>query len=228
MLVAVSVSTSWAGRPSSKIVALGRSSAPIRSLSGSDGFVRPVWSPDGNYVYAVDANLHASVGRWRWPSGEKTLLPVQNLEQSCTKIDSLSLSPAGDRAVLLCNFRQLYLAEVCSDLVRVERELALQFPYVSLPKWFDEKHLLAVARLRKGVAANLWRIDTTTSFAEIVPTPDLALRDYVTVSPDNNSVIVTGSRSHPLKWRLWLIDMSDKTQTELTGGDEDTAATWAR
>jgi Tol biopolymer transport system component len=127
---------------------------------------------------------------------------------------------------LLCNFRQLYLAEVRSDLFRVERELPLQFSYVSSPKWFDESHLLAVARLKKGEVANLWRIDSATSFAEIVPTPELALGDYVTVSPDSKSVIVTGSRLQLLKWRLWRIDLSDKMQTELTSGDEDTAATW--
>jgi Tol biopolymer transport system component len=228
-LAAVSTTTSLAGRPSSKIVVFGRSGAPISSLSESDGFVRPVWSPDGNYIYAVvDTYRHVSVGRWRWPSGEKALLPVQNLEQSCNKIDSLSLSPAGDRAVLLCNFKQLYLAEVRSDLFRVERELPLQFSYVSLPTWLDESHLLVVARLRKGEIANLWRIDSATGPAEVVPTPELALQDYVTVSPDSKSVIVTGSRLHPLKWRLWRIDLSDKKQTELTSGDEDTAATWTR
>jgi Tol biopolymer transport system component len=228
-LAAVSTTTSLAGRPSSKIVVFGRSGTPISSLSESDGFIRPVWSSDGNYIYAVvDANRHASVGRWRWPSGEKALLPVENLEQSCNKIDGLSLSPAGDRAVLLCNFKQLYLAEARSDLFRVERELPLQFSYVSLPKWLDGSYLLAVARLKKGEVANLWRIDSATSLAEVVPTPELVLRDYVAVSPDSKSVIVTGSRRHPLKWRLWRVDLSDQKQTELTSGDEDTAATWTR
>jgi dipeptidyl aminopeptidase/acylaminoacyl peptidase len=228
-LAAVSTTTSFAGHPSSKIVVFDRSGKSIGALSESDAFVRPVWSPDGNYIYAVvDANHHASVGRWRWPSGDRALLPVQDLEQSCNKIDSLSLSPAGDRAVLLCNFKQLYLAEVRSDLFRVERELPLQFSYVSSPKWFDESHLLAIARLKEGEVANLWRIDSATGLAEIVPTPELALRDYVTVSPDNKAIIVTGSRRQPLKWRLWHIDLSDKKQTELTGGDEDVAATWTR
>jgi Tol biopolymer transport system component len=228
-LAAVSTTTSFAGSPSSKIVVFGRSGKSIGSLSESDGFVRPVWSPDGNYIYAVaDAHRHDSVGRWRWPSGEKALLPVQNLEQGCNKIDSLSLSPAGDRAVLLCNFKQLYLAEVRSDLFRVERELPLQLSYVSSPKWLDEIHLFVVARLKKGEIANLWRIDTATSVAEIVPTPELALRDYVAVSPDGKAIIVTGSRPQPLKWRLWHIDLSDKKQTELTSGDEDVAATWTR
>jgi len=228
-LAAVSRTTSFAGHPSSKIEVFGRSGASIGSLSESDGFIRPVWSPDGNYIYAVaDAFRHASVARWRWPSGERTLIPVQNLEQSCNKIDSLSLSPAGDRAVLLCNFKQLYLAAVRSDLLRVERELPLQFSYVSSPKWLDERDLLAVARLKKGEIANLWRIDSATSVAEIVSTPELALQDYVTVSPDSKSVIVTGSRRQPLKWRLWHIDLSDKKQTELTSGDEDVAATWTR
>ena len=228
-LAAVSTTTSFAGHASSKIVIFGRSGASIGSLSESDGFIRPVWSPDGNYIYAViNDHRHDSIGRWRWPSGEKALLPVHNLEQGCDKIDSLSLSPTGDRAVLLCNFKQLYLAKVRSDLLRVERELPLQFSYVSLPKWFDESHLLAVARLRKGEVANLWRIDSATSVAEIVPTPELALQDYVTVSPDGRSVIVTGSRQQPLKWRLWHIDLSNKKQTELTSGDEDTSATWTR
>jgi dipeptidyl aminopeptidase/acylaminoacyl peptidase len=228
-LAAVSTTTSFAGRPSSKIEVFGRSGASIGSLSESDGFIRPVWSPDGNYIYAVaDAFRHTSVGRWHWPSGEKALLPVQNLEQDCNKIDSLSLSPAGDRAVLLCNFKQLYLAEVRSDSFRVERELPLQFSYVSSPTWLDQSRLFAVARRKKGEIANLWRIDSATGFAEIVPTPELALQDYVTVSPDSKSVIVTGSRLQPLKWRLWRIDLSDKKQTELTGGDEDVAATWTR
>jgi hypothetical protein len=174
----------------SRIAVLDRSGATLRYLPGSDEFIRPVWSPDGNYIYAViNALGHASVGRWRWPSGEKALVPVENLPTGCSSINSLSLSSAGDRAVLLCNFKQLHLAEVRSDLLRVEREIVPQFFYVSSPTWFDESHLLAIARIKKGEIANLWRIDSATGFAEIVPTPDLTLRDYVTVSPDGKSVV---------------------------------------
>jgi Tol biopolymer transport system component len=216
----------------SRIAILDRSGARLGYLPGSDDFIRPVWSPDGNYVYAViNALGHASVGRWRWPSGEKALVPVENLPSGCRGINSLSLSSAGDRAVLLCDFRQLYLAEVRSDLLRVERELAPQFSYVSSPTWFDKSHLLAVARMKKGEIANLWRIDSATGFAEIVPTPGLALQDYVTVSPDGKSVVVTGSRqTTPLVWRwgLWRIDLDDQKQTQLTGGTEDVAAAWTR
>jgi Tol biopolymer transport system component len=225
----LAASTTPSDRIPSRIAVLDRSGATRRYLPGSDEFIRPVWSPDGNYIYAViNAHGHASVGRWRWPSGEKALVPVENLASGCRGINSLSLSSAGDRAVLLCDFKQLYLAEVRSDLLRVERELAPQFSYVSLPTWFDESHLLAVARIKKGEIANLWRIDSATGFAEIVPTPELALQDYVTVSPDRKSVVVTGSRPNGHIWRLWRIDLDDQKQTQLTSGTEDVAATWTR
>jgi Tol biopolymer transport system component len=225
----LAASTTPGDRIPSRIAVLDRSGALLGYLPGSDEFIRPVWSPDGNYVYAViNAHGHASVGRWRWPSGEKALLPVEDLPSGCRSIDSLSLSSAGDRAVLMCNFKQLYLAEVRSDLLRVERELAPQFSYVSLPRWFDKSQLLAVARIKKGEIANLWRIDSATGFAEIVPTPELALRDYVTVSPDGKSVVVTGSRLNSSIWRLWRIDLDDQKQTQLTTGTEDVAATWTR
>ncbi len=221
--------TTPSDRIPSKIAILDRSGARLGYLPGSDDFIRPVWSPDGNYIYAViNAHGHASVGRWRWPSGEKALVPVENLPSGCRGINSLSLSSAGDRAVLLCDFKQLYLAEVRSDLLRVERELAPQFTYVSLPTWFDKSHLLAIAGIKKGEIANLWRIDSATGFAEIVPTPDLTLRDYVTVSPDGKSVIVTGRRLNPYVWRLFRIDLDDQKQTELSNGTEDIAGTWTR
>src|ERR1700754_3776924 len=48
LLAVVSDSTSWGGRASSRIVILNRSGGSIKSLAESDGFLRPVWSPDGN------------------------------------------------------------------------------------------------------------------------------------------------------------------------------------
>jgi hypothetical protein len=227
-LTAVCTNTSWAGHVDSKIVVISKTGTHLGSLAGSNGFVRPIWSADGNFVYAINSSLHGTVGRWHWPSGEMTLLPVNNLETDCSTLNSLSISPTGDRAVLLCNFKLVYLATLHSDLISAEQKLNLQFSYVGIPKWIDENHLLAIARLNSGKPANLWRIDSKLSSAEIISTPELVLMDHVAVSPDSKSAVVTGSRLSPIKWQLWHVGMNNEYPTELTYGDEDTAPTWAR
>lgn len=209
------------------IVVVSRRGLVVQSLAKSEEFVRPIWTPDGNHILAVKYDLRDAVGRWKWPAGDKTILPIDGLDSSCRFVQAVSLSPSGRQAAFLCDFNRIYVADVGQDRFRIRQALALPFSYLSIPHWVDEGALFAVARIGPGTPASLWQISTQSNAIQAIPTPGLDLRDYVAVSPDRGSVVVTAAQRGAPAWSLWRIDLADARPARLTHGDEDTAPTWS-
>jgi len=226
--------------PHTTIVVTDRRGVVVRSLTDSEDFIRPVWAPEGQHIFAISYALSEAVGRWTWPSGDKTTVPVRNLDDRCRSgaplspagrraaIQGMSPSPSGRKAALLCDFLWLYIADVEPDSIRIGRTLTLSFSYLALATWLDDERLLAVGRMTQGAPANLWEIDTNSGLAQMVRTPGLMLRDYVTIAPDRSAVVVTATQPNTREWSLWRVELNDSRTSRLTRGSEDVAPNWAR
>ena len=226
----------------SRIVVADRRGADVQTLIGSDDFTRPVWAADGDYLFAISYDLPAAIGRWSWSSGEKTIIPIRDLDANCdtargislyppglrAAIQSISLSPSGRQAALLCSFQHIYIADVELDSVRILRMLPLSLSYVSIPGWLDDDRLLVVGRSERGAPAILWQIDVQSGFAQNISTSGLNLGDRLAISPDRRSIVVTATLSNAAVWSLWRVELHDGQSTRLTMGVEDTAPSWTR
>jgi hypothetical protein len=214
--------------PATEIVVANRRGAVVQRLRGSEGFMRPVWSSDGRHVFALSYALARAVARWSWPDGEKTVVQIHNLDADYVTVQRVSFSPSGRRAALLgYRFERVYLADVQPEGLRINHPLSLPFLYVSLPTWLDEGRLLAIARTERGIPASLWEINADTGTVRKIETPGLALRDWLALSPDRTSVVVTATQTGaPLAWSLWRVDLNGADVMRLTKGREDTSPSW--
>jgi hypothetical protein len=90
--------------PATEIVVADRRGAIVKKLIASQGFIRPVWSPDGRLVYALNYTPN-EVARWRWPSGEKEAIAIHGA-------DSLLGRGAGDFAFAVREARRNFELQV--------------------------------------------------------------------------------------------------------------------
>jgi len=210
-----------------RLVVADRRGVVVQSIASSDGFIRPVWAPDGQYLYAINYELRGAIGRWAWPSNKRIAIPIRDLDRGCNSIQGISFSASGHRAALLCDFRRIYIAATGSIDIQIQRLLSLSFTNVGFASWLSDDQLMTVARMEKGRAAKLWRIDVNTAATHAIDTPVLSFRDYVSVSPDKKSAVATARQLESNEWSLWRIDFDRLRTTRLTHGSEDVSPTWA-
>jgi hypothetical protein len=117
----------------------------IRRLTDSSDYIRPIWSPDGRFIFAINYGLGSAIGRWDADGRNKTTLRVTGGIESGRQFQMISFSPSGNRAALLTmSFREMALATVKDNGLLVFAMVPEGFSYVSQSAWRDEDHLLFV------------------------------------------------------------------------------------
>jgi len=61
------------------LMLLKKDGEPLKKIKDSAEFIRPVWSPDGNHIYAVNQKIGAAVGRWEKSGGDFQLIPIHGI-----------------------------------------------------------------------------------------------------------------------------------------------------
>jgi hypothetical protein len=192
----------------------------LRELPQSEDFIRPVWDASGRICALTYKSSHVG----RWSSSGRELLPI---EGKVAQAQMLALSPSGQRVAILDRFTSVVLAHFDQALV-VDRRLNIPLSYIAQPVWLDESTLLLVGRSHEGQPAGLFTFDTSTEKLTAVPTPDLDLRDFVSVSPDHRFAVVCGTRrGKEPKWSLWVVSLDAATKPRrITSGREDVEPAW--
>ena len=209
----------------------------LNSVVGASG-MRPVWSPDGKCVFAIDYELGRAVVRWDAFGKHRIVLPVTGLEDQQVQpgnvpdpkiLQMISLSPSRKRAALLTrDFKEMLIADVNDNGFSVQQIVPRGFTYVSQSVWLDEEHLLFIGK-RDSTRGELWEINIRSGQLRNRGIDGLWLRDSVALSPDARSVIVTGVRDNQeVSWNLWQYSFETSQLTRLTSGSqaEDVNGSW--
>lgn len=202
----------------------------VRTLDRSVGFIRAAWSPDGRYIYAVKSSLGPALGRWDSHGKNFAQLPISGMVGS-TSAQMLSFSPSGKRlAILNRSFDGIHVVRLSANGLITEKTIPSGFRYVSGNAWLDEKRLIFIGKQQDG-RSSLWEMNADDGRVKSIEIPQLALRDFLALSPDKNEIVVCATKNgEKLSWSLWKykVDGSSSPPTRLTYGQEDVSPNWIR
>src|SRR5262245_23049000 len=78
--------------------------------------IRPVWSPDGQHIFAIDYDIGSAVRRWDQRGGSATTIPVEGGVTTARRFQMVSFSPSGRRAALVTwKFDEMVIADCKAD-----------------------------------------------------------------------------------------------------------------
>lgn len=213
----------------------------IEKIGGGNPY-RATWSPGGHYLYAVNYKLGRAVERWDADGKNRVVMPVKGLENRQlsppgqpypNSFQMISLSPSGKWAALLTmGFNHMLIVEVGDKSMTALKVLPRGFSYVAQSAWLDEDHLLFVGERGSG-RQELWELDIRSGKVTRRGIDGLWLRDFVALSPNRKSVVVTamGKRKNGSltdSWNLWLYSLETSRAVRLTTepDGEDVDPSW--
>jgi hypothetical protein len=212
----------------SHLVLMDENAKTIRRIEKSDGFMRPVWTPDGKGLSALRYSLGKSLARWNADGKGFRTVPIRSKE-SFEFVQMVAFSPDGIYAALLVDkFNKMLIARVSDDALDVEHAVPADFSYVAQAAWLDNSKLLFVGR-RGGPQAQLWELAVLDGGdAEPRGIEGLWVRDFLALSPDRTAVVVCGAAvgAKETQWSLWKYSLNSLALTRLTHGIEDVTPTW--
>lgn len=220
------------------IVFLGMDGRLMGKAGGRPG-IRPAWTPDGKYIYAINYELGMAVERWDSGGRNRMVIPVTGLAHTTRMpptdasrfLQMMSFSPSGNLAALLTqDFKEMLIVDVGKKQMVLRDSLPAGFSYVAQSVWLDDEHLLFIGK-RTSTVEELWELDVRTGTAVRRGINGLALRDYISLSPDKKSIVVTGTKDGaPVSWNLWQFSLKTSKLTRLTTGtlSEDIEPAWIR
>ena len=211
----------------SNLVLINKDGKTIKKVSRSGGFIRPEWSPDGKYFFALSYNLGHAIGRWNADGTGFMSVPVKPAE-AFQYVQMVTFAPNGSYAALLVNdFKKMLIARVTDEGLNVEKILPADFSYVAEAAWLDNSRLIFVGK-RDSPYASLWELDVVTGATEPRGIERLYLRDFVALSPDRSSAVVCAKEkgAKEARWSLWKYHFASSATTRLTSGIEDLEPTW--
>jgi len=208
---------------------LKKDGAVLRRLSESSEFIRPVWSPDGKYIYGLNYSHQRSIRRWDSEGKRFTDIPIKGAEGEFKYLQMIAIDPSNKRAaILLDDFKKMLLVTIHEDHFQAIRTLPKDYSYVSEAVWVDEKNLLFVGKKSES-RGELWKLNVDSEKIQKVGVPKLWLRDSVTLSSDRKSVIVTAMPDNEeKKWSLWRYTFGTPVAERITVGTEGVSPNWRR
>jgi len=208
------------------LVLLDRRGRRIGALQDSLGYIRPVWSPDGRFIFAIKYDLGSSVTRWDAAGTNKTNVRVTGGSESERAFQMISFSPSGARVALLTmHFREMVIASVEGTRLAALTTAPRDFSYVSESAWRDEDHLLFVGK-RTERLGELWQLTISDGAVTKLGIDGLSLRDQLALSPDRESVVVTAVATAEKSWNVWKYSLTTGQKVRLTTGTEDIVTGW--
>ncbi len=129
-------------------------------------------------------------------------------------------------------FNHMVIVDVGEKSMMALNVLPRGFRYVAQSAWLDEDHLLFIGK-RGSDRGELWELDIRSGRVTRRGIDGLWLRDFVTLSPDRKSVVVTamGENKNGTKndsWNVWLYSLETSRAVRLTTepGGEDVEPSW--
>ena len=211
----------------SKLLLIGEDAMVIRAVTNSADFIRPAWSPDGKYLYALKYDLGRAVGRWNAEGTVRTTLPVQS-KKSFDHVQMIAFSPDGKNAALLVDdFKEMLIARVHNSGLEVQHVVPASFSYVAQAVWLDDSRLLFVGT-KDDPRGQIWELEISSGSVRPRGIEGLWIRDFLALSPDRKSVVVCGTAvgDEETRWSLWKYSLTSSALTRLTNGIEDVAPAW--
>lgn len=211
----------------SNLVLINKDGNTIKKVPKSGGFIRPKWSPDGKYFFALSYGLGHAIGRWNADGSGFTSVPVKWTE-AFQYVQMVTFAPNGAYVSLLVDdFKKMLIAQVTDAGLNVEKVLPAGFSYVAGAAWLNNSRLIFVGK-RDSPYASLWELDVVTGATEPRGIERLNLRDFVALSPDRLSAVVcaTEKGAKNTQWSLWKYHFVSSATTRLTSGIEDVEPTW--
>lgn len=200
----------------------------LNRVEGQSGG-RPTWSPDGLYIYAVSGQVGATVVRWNASGKNRVVIPVVGTNDPGPFLQMISLSPSGRRAAILTrDFKEMLIADVSDRALSVKKTLPRGFLYVAQSVWLDDEHLLFVG-MQDSSRGELWELDVRSGTTTRRGVNGLWLRDFVALSPDGKSVVLTATKDGAeVSWDLWQFFPESLGVIRLTSGTahEDVEPSW--
>lgn len=216
-----------------KLVLLSSDGTLIKPLAQSSGFIRPVWSPNGKFIYALSYELKNSIGRWDGQGENFRQISIKGADNQYEYLQMISFSPSGKLAAILTDkFKRMLIAELQGQSFSVKKILPRDFKYVSQSAWLDDNHLLFVGG-KESNRGELWELNIGDESIKKIGIAGLWLRDFITLSSDNKSVAVCAMPdNHKIpSWNLWKYDLDSASVTRLTkgtNGAEDVDPFWRK
>jgi len=210
-----------------ELVLLNKDGSLIRYLYKSNKFIRPVWSPDGEFIYGLNYSYAKSIRKWDSEGKKFTDVPVKGAESEYKYLQMISFSPSNKRAVLLLdNFNKMLLVSVYNDHFQAIKIILKDYSYVSQSVWLDDNNLLFVGK-KDEPRGELWELNVDSEKVRKLGVPRLWLRDFVTLSPDGKAVIVCAMPDNEeTKWNLWHYSFGSPHAKRITDGIEDVSPYW--
>ncbi len=217
------------------IIAADKRGKVLKRIIGSEGFEPFIVSADGQWLYAFDTQslqepAQLRIGRWFWPNGTLTLVPVKGLQVRST-INAFALSPNGKLAVIVVdNGTMLQVAEVGNEIWTIQGQIATSLLMSGSPAWLDNGRLLVLARqiTDYSVSWKFWEIDIIQNTQRQLPSSELELAGEMALSPDGKTVVATVREpKHPERQSLWRVELDGQTPPkQLTYGPSDSMPVW--
>jgi Tol biopolymer transport system component len=211
------------------LVILGADGREENTVQESSDFTRPVWSPDGRHIYALNDDLGNAVGMWDENGKHFRLIAVKGGEGRYRFLQMISFSPSGRFAAILADqFKQMLIAEVHEDKLQVKAILPKDFAYIAQSIWLDESQLLFVGK-KDGKRQELWVLNINDGSVHKVGITGFWIRDFLTLSPDHKTVVVSAlpdNHEKETEWDLWQYSLDSGKVTQLTNGTEDVSPSW--
>jgi Tol biopolymer transport system component len=199
----------------------------LKSLAGSEGYMRPLWTPDGKRVIALRYGLGRAVGQWTADGSKRVTIPLVGFADRYHHLQFIAVSRSGKRtAIIVDDFKKMLLADVSDDQWTVTGMVPEDFAYVSGPVWRDDEHLVFAGSRVSQQPKGLWILDTTAGLVSAVPAGSLSIRDFVSMAPDVTALVVCAYGGGELKWSLWSVDLGSGEIQRLTFGIEDVTPSW--
>ena len=217
------------------LMLLGAEGKPLRQVEDSTGFTRPVWSPDGQYLYAINRKLGAAIGRWDSDGSNFRSIPVSGIPEqgalgAFESIQMISISPNGTTVAMLAEgFHHILVASEIDGNFQVTGQLPEGFASVGMSVWRDASHLLFVGNLDPR-RSELWKLNIQGGTTEKIEITGLHITDGLSLSPDKKSVVICGAEkgNKDVRWNLWRYSFASTELKRLTNGDEDSYPNWSR
>lgn len=178
---------------------------------------RPVFSPSGQYVYA----LNYSEGIFRYSLQQRHWERVAISGKNGVNPQGLSFSLSGTKvAVSHGRFKGFLIASVTRDGFHIEREILNDFDSCTSPQWIGDDTIVFAGRKQPGLQY-LWKVNLGTGQLDQLTASPIGARDFLSLSNDQKTVVFTATEtSQPLEWRLWLLALDGSQPTQLTKGGQ--------
>lgn len=187
----------------------------IPSSKTAEDLYRPVFDPEGKYLYALNYDL----GIYRYSLVDQKWGGVKIENAPGLNPQRLSFSPKGNRfAISPAHFDGFLIGEIIQGRFVVKEQILKKFNSCISANWIDENRIVFAGRKKEGIQY-LWIADLITGKVSQLTKGIPATRDFLSLSPDRLSVVFVGTDSD-YDWRIWSINLDGTDLKKLTKSDE--------